>query len=174
VIPIGSETHRIVWLRDDLRISDDPALHAALKTGAPCATRPAMPHGGAARWWLAQSLKSVQTNLRSAGTALILRRGPAATWVAGSGADAAPYFQVFNPVLQGGTFDPDGAYVPAMGAGAGAAAGARFMGHERRAARAQERGRGTRLHLSRADHRPQHKAGRECALAACAKLRAKQ
>jgi deoxyribodipyrimidine photo-lyase len=32
-------------------------------------------------------------------------------WVAGSGADAAPYFRVFNPVLQGKKFDPDGAYV---------------------------------------------------------------
>ncbi len=32
-------------------------------------------------------------------------------WVAGSGADAAPYFRVFNPVLQGLKFDPDGAYV---------------------------------------------------------------
>jgi deoxyribodipyrimidine photo-lyase len=32
-------------------------------------------------------------------------------WVAGSGADAAPYFRVFNPVLQGEKFDPDGTYV---------------------------------------------------------------
>ena len=32
-------------------------------------------------------------------------------WVAGCGADAAPYFRVFNPVLQGRKFDPDGAYV---------------------------------------------------------------
>ena len=32
-------------------------------------------------------------------------------WVAGSGADAAPYFRVFNPILQGEKFDPDGAYV---------------------------------------------------------------
>ena len=32
-------------------------------------------------------------------------------WVAGSGADAAPYFRVFNPVLQGVKFDPDGVYV---------------------------------------------------------------
>ena len=31
-------------------------------------------------------------------------------WVAGSGADAAPYFRIFNPVLQGRRFDPDGAY----------------------------------------------------------------
>ncbi len=32
-------------------------------------------------------------------------------WVAGSGADAAPYYRIFNPVLQGLKFDPDGAYV---------------------------------------------------------------
>jgi deoxyribodipyrimidine photo-lyase len=32
-------------------------------------------------------------------------------WVAGCGADAAPFFRVFNPVLQGETFDPKGAYV---------------------------------------------------------------
>ena len=32
-------------------------------------------------------------------------------WVAGCGADAAPYFRVFNPVLQGEKFDPNGDYV---------------------------------------------------------------
>ncbi len=32
-------------------------------------------------------------------------------WTAGCGADAAPYFRVFNPVLQGEKFDPDGEYV---------------------------------------------------------------
>jgi deoxyribodipyrimidine photo-lyase len=32
-------------------------------------------------------------------------------WVAGSGADAAPYFRIFNPILQGRKFDPHGAYV---------------------------------------------------------------
>lgn len=32
-------------------------------------------------------------------------------WVAGCGADAAPYFRVFNPVLQGEKFDKQGAYV---------------------------------------------------------------
>ncbi len=32
-------------------------------------------------------------------------------WVAGSGADAAPYFRVFNPMLQGEKFDADGDYV---------------------------------------------------------------
>jgi len=32
-------------------------------------------------------------------------------WVAGSGADAAPFFRIFNPVTQGERFDPQGAYV---------------------------------------------------------------
>ncbi len=32
-------------------------------------------------------------------------------WVAGSGTDAAPFFRIFNPVTQGLTHDPDGAYV---------------------------------------------------------------
>lgn len=31
-------------------------------------------------------------------------------WIAGCGADAAPYFRIFNPVTQGQKFDPDGEY----------------------------------------------------------------
>ena len=60
----------IVWFRDDLRLADHPALHAASKTGTPVVClyvldeksrvlKPpeARPLGGAARWWLAQSLQ---------------------------------------------------------------------------------------------------------------------
>jgi len=32
-------------------------------------------------------------------------------WSAGCGADAAPYFRIFNPVSQGQRFDPQGHYV---------------------------------------------------------------
>ena len=32
-------------------------------------------------------------------------------WVAGSGADAAPYFRIFNPILQSKKFDPKGEYI---------------------------------------------------------------
>lgn len=32
-------------------------------------------------------------------------------WVAGTGADAAPYFRIFNPIIQGEKFDPEGIYV---------------------------------------------------------------
>jgi len=32
-------------------------------------------------------------------------------WTAGTGADAAPYFRVFNPIVQSQRFDPDGAFI---------------------------------------------------------------
>jgi len=32
-------------------------------------------------------------------------------WIAGCGADAAPYFRIFNPVLQSRKFDPEGQYI---------------------------------------------------------------
>ncbi len=35
-------------------------------------------------------------------------------WVAGTGADAAPYFRIFNPVTQGQKFDPEGHYVRSL------------------------------------------------------------
>jgi len=32
-------------------------------------------------------------------------------WTAGTGTDAAPYFRIFNPVLQSRKFDPEGEYI---------------------------------------------------------------
>ncbi|MGZ5874026.1 MAG: cryptochrome/photolyase family protein [Bradyrhizobium sp.] len=82
----------IVWFRDDLRLSDHPALHAAASTGQPVAclyvfdeqgaSACARPLGGAARWWLAQSLRAFQKRLNAAGAPLILRKGPAAKIIA--------------------------------------------------------------------------------------------
>jgi deoxyribodipyrimidine photo-lyase len=76
----------IVWFRDDLRLSDHPALHAAAKAGGPVVCvyvfdeeSPARPLGGATRWWLAQSLRALGKSLQSAGASLVLRRGAAAT-----------------------------------------------------------------------------------------------
>ncbi len=92
----------IVWFRDDLRLSDHPALHAASKTGRPViclyvlgeppAAPNARPLGGAVRWWLAQSLRALQQRVAVAGGSLLLRRGPAAKIIAElartTGADA--------------------------------------------------------------------------------------
>ncbi len=82
----------IVWFRDDLRLCDHPALHAAASSGRPviCVfvfdeqsrSADARPLGGAARWWLAQSLRALQKRLNGFGAPLVLRRGPAAKIIA--------------------------------------------------------------------------------------------
>ena len=92
-------------------------------------------------------------------------------WVAGSGADAAPYFRVFNPILQGEKFDPDGAYVrrwvPELGR-----LPARLIHQPWTATPLELAGAG--IHLGKTYPEPivDHKAGRERALAAYAKVRA--
>jgi deoxyribodipyrimidine photo-lyase len=43
-------------------------------------------------------------------------------WVAGSGADASPYFRIFNPMIQGRKFDPNADYVAPLVPGTGATA----------------------------------------------------
>ncbi|MDD1516555.1 MULTISPECIES: cryptochrome/photolyase family protein [Bradyrhizobium] len=74
----------IVWFRDDLRLSDHPALHAAAKSGAPVLCLYVLDEaagrapGGAARWWLAQSLRSLGAEIAARGGSLVLRRGSAA------------------------------------------------------------------------------------------------
>jgi deoxyribodipyrimidine photo-lyase len=103
----------IVWFRDDLRLSDHPALHAASKTGAPVIClyvfegpnntqrEPnARPLGGAARWWLAQSLRALQQDLAAIGGSLLLRRGPAAQVIAGLARDANARSVFWNEIAQ--------------------------------------------------------------------------
>ncbi|OPF93758.1 Deoxyribodipyrimidine photo-lyase [Rhodopseudomonas palustris] len=80
----------IVWFRDDLRLADHPALHAAAQSGAPVLCVYVLDEvsddvralGGAVRWWLAQSLRALESELRALGGALILRRGPTAAVLA--------------------------------------------------------------------------------------------
>jgi deoxyribodipyrimidine photo-lyase len=74
----------IVWFRLDLRLADNPALQAAIRCGGPVV--PVFIHapeeeapwapGGASRWWLHQSLTSLDASLRQLGSRLLIRRGP--------------------------------------------------------------------------------------------------
>ena len=66
------------------------------------------------RSWQAPARRLAARRAMVLGHALRRRSRPAIRdwqWVAGCGADAAPYFRIFNPVLQAEKFDPDGAYV---------------------------------------------------------------
>jgi deoxyribodipyrimidine photo-lyase len=73
----------VVWFRDDLRLSDNPALTAAIACGSPLVavyilndeTPGSWRLGGAARWWLHHSLAALGKNIERLGGALVLRRG---------------------------------------------------------------------------------------------------
>ena len=92
-------------------------------------------------------------------------------WVAGSGADAAPYFRVFNPVLQGEKFDAEGEYVrrwvPEL-----ARLPAPLIHQPWKATPLELKSAGIALGLTYPEPIIDHRAGRERALAAYAKLRA--
>ena len=76
----------LVWLRDDLRLADNPALRAALDHDGPVTVAYVLddespgirPIGAAARWWLHHSLAALDARLRDRGSRLVLRRGTAA------------------------------------------------------------------------------------------------
>ena len=99
----------IVWYRDDLRVSDHPALHAAAKsqrTGCvafTCSTterRAFGRSGGAARWWLAQSLRALQASLRERGASLVLRKGPAPEVIAALAREIGAEAVYWNEIAQ--------------------------------------------------------------------------
>jgi deoxyribodipyrimidine photo-lyase len=96
----------ILWLRRDLRLSDHPALTAALSLG-----RPVIPVfiddpetqslGTAPRWRLGLSVASLGRDLAARGSRLILRRGPALAvlraLIAETGADTLHWSRLYDP-----------------------------------------------------------------------------
>jgi len=76
----------LVWLRDDLRLDDNPALAEAAALHQPLTVvyvldeeSPGIrPLGGAVKWWLHHSLAGLAAALEATGSRLVLRRGPAA------------------------------------------------------------------------------------------------
>jgi deoxyribodipyrimidine photo-lyase len=75
----------LVWLRNELRVADNPALSAAADSGRPVPvlyvlddeTAGEWALGGAARWWLHKSLEALGSALHERGVQLIRRRGRA-------------------------------------------------------------------------------------------------
>ncbi|TFB47229.1 cryptochrome/photolyase family protein [Cryobacterium tagatosivorans] len=85
-LPGGSaDAPSVIWFRDDLRVGDNPALHAAIQRGRPIVGVFVLDEespgfralGGASLWWLHRSLLSLAASLEGLGARLILRSGPA-------------------------------------------------------------------------------------------------
>ncbi|MGL4634657.1 MAG: cryptochrome/photolyase family protein [Beijerinckiaceae bacterium] len=73
----------IIWFRDDLRVSDNPALSAAVATGKPVLclyildeiSAGMRTHGGASRWWLHGALEALSQQLKLRGSELVILLG---------------------------------------------------------------------------------------------------
>ncbi|MBO0903396.1 cryptochrome/photolyase family protein [Jiella sonneratiae] len=99
----------VVWIRDDLRLDDHPALAHAADTGRPVVPlfvldeeSPGVRSLGAAhKWWLHHSLESFAASLRGKGSRLTLRRGKATDEVpdvvAAAGATALFFNRRYDP-----------------------------------------------------------------------------
>jgi len=99
----------IVWFRRDLRLADNPALTAALRTHdavlpvyvhSPEEESPWQP-GAASRWWLHHSLTALAADLARRGAGLHLADGPSLDvlrrLVAATGADAVYWNRLYDP-----------------------------------------------------------------------------
>jgi deoxyribodipyrimidine photo-lyase len=79
-----SQPVALVWLQTDLRLSDNPALDAAVSAGSIVIPvfvwspeeEEAWTPGAASRWWRHQSLMRLDESLRALGSRLVIRRGP--------------------------------------------------------------------------------------------------
>ncbi|MEZ5961382.1 MAG: deoxyribodipyrimidine photo-lyase [Hyphomonadaceae bacterium] len=99
----------IVWLRQDLRLGDNPALSAAVASKRPLIllyvlddeTPGRWKLGGASRWWLHRSLESLGRDIAKHGGALTLRRGDPETvlpqLIEESGAGAVIWNRCYEP-----------------------------------------------------------------------------
>jgi deoxyribodipyrimidine photo-lyase len=101
----------IVWFRRDLRLTDQPALAAALEAAdrvipvyihAPEEEGDWAP-GAASRWWLHRSLAALDQALRERGSQLVIRRGPTLATllelVKEAGAAAVYWNRLYEPAL---------------------------------------------------------------------------
>jgi deoxyribodipyrimidine photo-lyase len=100
----------LVWLRNDLRVTDNPALNAAALRGpvlpvfvwAPEEEAPWAP-GAASRWWLHHSLTALSAELESLGLPLVVRAGSSLDTLRGlvkeSGASAVYWNRRYEPAV---------------------------------------------------------------------------
>jgi len=107
--PLASNHITLVWLRRDLRLEDQPALHAAAARGGAVVPvyihapgeEGAWPQGGASRWWLHHSLEALAADLEALGSRLVIRTGPSSATLDAlineTGADAVYWNRLYEP-----------------------------------------------------------------------------
>ncbi len=101
----------VVWFRRDLRLADNPALHAAAKTGQPIIPlfiwspeeEAAWAPGEASQWWLHHSLTALGKAIEGKGSRLIIRTGPSAATLeklrSETGATAVYWNRLYEPAI---------------------------------------------------------------------------
>ena len=101
----------ILWFRQDLRLQDNAALHAALARGGAVipvyifdeAGEGDWPAGGATKWWLHHSLAALAASLKAAGSRLILARGDSgevlSELITATGAEAVYWNRRYEPAI---------------------------------------------------------------------------
>ncbi|TPW25925.1 cryptochrome/photolyase family protein [Pararhizobium mangrovi] len=120
---IGGEGPIVVWLRNDLRLDDNPPLAAAAETGRPVVplvvfdeeSKDVRQLGGAHKWWFHHSLESLATSFRGKGSQLTLRRGEGAKIVPEVMEEVGADALVFNRRYDEGSRAVDDAVVEALG-----------------------------------------------------------
>ena len=121
-LPIQSKFNKFPWLKDKTSLKTwqagktgipivDAGMKELYKTGwmhnrvrmivGSFLTKNLLLHWKEGEKWFFNTLVDADIGSNSAGW----------QWISGSGADASPYFRIFNPVLQGKKFDPNGDYV---------------------------------------------------------------
>ncbi|MFM8374462.1 MAG: deoxyribodipyrimidine photo-lyase, partial [Phenylobacterium sp.] len=103
-------TTALLWFRRDLRLVDNPALVAALGSGAVLPVYildegpDVRPMGAASLWWLNRSLAALSADLEARGSRLVLRRGDPARLVpelaAQAGATSVHWNDLHDPGLK--------------------------------------------------------------------------
>jgi deoxyribodipyrimidine photo-lyase len=101
----------ILWFRQDLRLQDNAALHAALARGGPIVPvyildedgEGAWPAGGATRWWLHHSLAALDASLKARGSGLVIAHGESGSvlirLIAQTGATAVYWNRRYEPAI---------------------------------------------------------------------------
>jgi deoxyribodipyrimidine photo-lyase len=106
---MSKEKPIILWFRQDLRLSDHPALSYAVATGKPIVflyihdeeTAGMRPLGAASKWWLQQSLNALHKNLAELGGGLLCLKGAALAVLEDvmrkTGADEVVWHRLYEP-----------------------------------------------------------------------------